>query len=149
MVAGNFLGIRGELERVLAGHLGIDFLERAGFDERMDAFARADRKMMMAMRADFQVLVEFLVIKHRGAFRAFDPKAFGNFFFARFGGGEFRFFNEAAVGIRRGRGDGGFDTVHAERFFCEGGSRHFVCHSLGLVLRLAGRRGLWKNVGLR
>src|SRR5687768_16150842 len=112
----------------------------------MDSFAGADREMVMAMGADFQVLIEFLVIKHGGTFRAFDPEAFGNFLFARLGSRELRFFNKAAVGISRGRSDGGFDAFQAERFFGEGSRRHMSY--LGLVLRLAGRRGLWRNAGL-
>ena len=71
-------GHAGEVEHVHAGHVGVHFLERAGFDERMDAFARADGEMMLALGADLEVFVQFLVENHRAALRAFGPQPFGN-----------------------------------------------------------------------
>ena len=113
----------------------------------MNSFASADWKMMMAMRADLQVLIEFLVIKHRGTFRTLDPKALRNFLFARFGSSELRFFDESAVGIRRGRGDRGFDTFHAKGFFVERGRRHFVSY-LDFGVEVGGAARAVENAGL-
>ena len=58
--------------------VGVHFLKRAGLDERMNPFARADGKMVVALRADLQVFVQFLVENHRLARRAFRPKPFGD-----------------------------------------------------------------------
>jgi hypothetical protein len=74
----HFALVAGESQNVHAGHLGVHLLERAGFDERMDAFARADGKMMLALRANLEVFVQFLVENHRAAGRAFRPQTFGD-----------------------------------------------------------------------
>ena len=65
-----------KFEQIHAGHVGVHLLERAGLDQRMNAFARADGKMIFALRADLQVFVQFLVENHRFALRAFGPKPF-------------------------------------------------------------------------
>jgi hypothetical protein len=97
-----------KFEHVHAGHLGVHFLKRAGFHERMNAFARADGKMMLALGADLQVFVQFLVENHRLAGRAFRPKPLGNVAFFGFAAAELGFFGE-----RRLRG---WPTAASRRF---------------------------------
>ena len=87
-------GHPGEAEHVHARHVGIHLLEGAGFDQRMDALAGADGEMMLAMRADLQVLVQFLVENHRGALRALGPQALGNVAFLGFAAGQLGLFGE-------------------------------------------------------
>ena len=108
-------GDAGELQNVHAGHFGIHFFESAGFDERMNAFPRADAEMMLAMGANLEVFVEFLVEDHGAAFRTFGPQAFGNFPFLGFGGSEFWFFDESRVAVSRGRRDGGLSRFQPKR----------------------------------
>ena len=68
----------------------------------MDALAGADGKMMLAVRTDFQVLVQLLVENHRAALRALRPQALGNVALAGFTAGELGLFDEGC-GIGRGR----------------------------------------------
>ena len=73
-----------------AGGLSLGF-ERAGFDQRMDTLAGADREMITAMVTNLQVLVEFLVVEHHRTSRTFAPDAFRDIPFARLRRAEFRF----------------------------------------------------------
>jgi len=94
-----------EIEDVHAGHARVHFLERAGLDERMNPLARADGEMMVALRADFQVLVQLPVENHRPARRTFRPKTLGHLAFLVFGLGraQLRLFGEGRLRVRDGR----------------------------------------------
>ena len=98
-----FVGGRpGKTKHVHADHLRVHFLERAGFDQGMDPFPRANGKMMSAFGADLEVLIEFLVENHRAAARALGPKALRNVALAGFGC-ELGLANEAGAAFRRRR----------------------------------------------
>jgi hypothetical protein len=70
----------------------------------MDAFARADGEMMVALGADFQIFVQFLVENHRLARRAFRPKPLGNVAFFGFAAAELGFFGEGRLRVSAGGG---------------------------------------------
>src|SRR5688572_30143831 len=68
----------------------------------MDAFAPANGKMKLAVGADFEVLVEFLVENHGRAFAALRPKAFRDLPLARLAG-QLWLFGKGRFGTRGGR----------------------------------------------
>lgn len=124
LVVGDFFGIARELERIEAGHAGVHFFKRAGFDEGMDAFAGAEGEVESAVLTDLEVFIQVFVVKHRGTLFALGPKPFGDVAFAGFGGADLGLFEEAGV-CRGGRGrDGGFGLFGAEGFFGKGAGGH-------------------------
>src|SRR5215210_7032555 len=109
--------------------MGIHLFKGAGLDEGVNAFARADGKMMLAFGAYLGVFIEFLVEDHGGAFRALGPKALGDFFFARLGGSELGLFGESIFrrDLWRWRDLGGwrlFGRFEANSFFRKAGGGH-------------------------
>ena len=108
----NALGVGGfvnEFERINARHLGVHFLKRARFDERMDAFTRTDGKVKFALRADLQVCVQFLVENHGFALRALGPKPLGNVPLFGFARAEFGLFGKVRLRAFGRRGHGRLD----------------------------------------
>jgi len=89
----------------------------------LNAFTRADGKMMLTMRADLEVLVQFLVEYHRTALGAFGPKALRDLALLGFGRRQPRFLRKsgAPTGGRSERRFGGFET---EGLFVKRGRRH-------------------------
>ena len=83
----------------------------------MDAFASTDREMILAMRADFEVFVEFLVKHHRAALWTLGPKALGNLAFLGFA--ELGLFGERRVAGRGWRRDSRFSRFEGERLLAE------------------------------
>ena len=112
-----------EVENVHARHLRVHFLKGAGLDERMDAFARADGEMMIALGADLQVFVQFLVIDHRAALRAFRPKPLRDVAFFGFGAGRLELFGQRRLAGRR-RCQRRFDRFNAKRLFGKSSRAH-------------------------
>jgi hypothetical protein len=53
--------------------------------------------MMLALMANFEVLIQLLVVEHRGASRTLGPQAFGNIFLFRLRGPELGLFYESGV----------------------------------------------------
>ena len=95
-----------KFERIHARHFGVHFLKRAGLDQGMNALARADGKMMFALRTDLQIFVQFLVENHRFALRALGPKPFRDVPFFGFARPELGLFGKVglrAFGRRRGQ----------------------------------------------
>src|SRR5206468_378872 len=112
-------GRASELEHVHTGHFGVHFLEGTGFDQRMDALASTDAKMMLALGADLEVFVQFLVENHGAAFgvRALGPETLRDFAFARFAARQLVLFGKSRVRVGWGWSDGRFAAIQAEGFF--------------------------------
>ena len=106
-------GHAGEFERVHAGHLRVHLLEGAGLDERMDAFAGADLEMIVTVRANLAVVVQFLVEDHLRALVALDPEALGDFLLARAAGAHLGLLGQGPFGGggRGRRGDRRRDRI--------------------------------------
>ena len=62
-----------EAQHVNTDHVSIHFFKGAGFDQGMNSLARADWEMMLAMGADLEVFVQFLVENHGAALGTFGP----------------------------------------------------------------------------
>src|SRR5581483_1360524 len=91
----------------------------------MNAFARTEREMILAMRANFQVLVQLLVENHGAASLALGPKPLGNFALLGFARRQLRLFNKGGFGGGRGRRcDGRFTVFQAESLFGKCGRAH-------------------------
>ena len=81
----------GESQNVHADHVRIHLLERASLDHRMDAFTRADDEVMVALDADLEIFVQFLVEDQRLAHGTFRPKTGRDLALASFAGAELEF----------------------------------------------------------
>src|ERR1700747_2867877 len=92
----------------------------------MDPLASADGEMVLAMGADLQIFVQFLIEDHSAAFGALGPKAFWNLALFGFGAVEFGLLSKGSVS-RNGR-RGGYGRLG--RFEAEGLlSESIRCHS--------------------
>src|ERR1043165_6894111 len=89
----------------------------------MNALASANWKMILAVRADLQVFVEFLIEDHRAAFRTFGPEALGNFPLFGFGT-EFGFFRKSRIVRSRRGSDRGLSCFEGERLLGKRGRAH-------------------------
>ena len=106
----------------------------------MDSFPGADGKMVLAMGANLQILVEFLVEDHSAAFGALGPKAFQDLPLFGFGAGEFGLFSKSGIPRNRGwGGNGRLGCFETEGLLCESIGRH--SHQTGFGLRELGAEG--------
>ena len=113
---GSVGGHAGETERVRARHFGVHFLERAGFHQRVDPFARADGEMVAALRADLQVFVQFLVENHCAALGTLRPEPLGNVAFFGFAAAHSGLFGQGRRLVGRRRRQCWFDRLETKRF---------------------------------
>jgi hypothetical protein len=67
-----------KLERIDGKQVGIPLLERTLVDQTLDALRRAKREMVVALRADLQVLFELGFGHHFPATRTLGPQSFRN-----------------------------------------------------------------------
>ncbi len=86
----------------------------------MNTLASADRKMVLASRANFKVLLEFFVENHRTAARAFGPQAFRDLAFFRLRGGEFWFLGKGSIAGAGRRRNSRLSLLSPNGFLCEG-----------------------------
>src|SRR5213593_4082736 len=111
----------------------------------MDALAGADAKMVLAMGADFEVLVQLLVEDHGAALGALGPEALGDFALLGFAA-EFGFLSKrGGVAARRRRSDRRLSRFQAQGLFVEGGGGHFS-QVESLWSRVEGRRHRTSNL---
>jgi hypothetical protein len=66
-----------ELQRVDRQHLLADLVAAFGVEERVEPRARADAVVVVALRADVEVLLQVGLVEHRLARRALDPQPSG------------------------------------------------------------------------
>ena len=67
-----------ELEAVDRHDVGADLEAAFGIEQLLDPLARVDARVMAALRADVQVLLEVGAVEHRFARRALDPQPLGH-----------------------------------------------------------------------
>src|SRR6516162_49615 len=87
----------------------------------MNPLARTDRKMVLTLGANLQVLIKFLVKNHRAAFWTFSPQPLWDFALLGFGS-ELGLFDKARI-IGGWRSDGRFHCrrLELQRFFGKSG----------------------------
>ena len=93
-------GLAGEFERVHGGELRVVLLETAVVRQQLDTVERGEREVVLALRADAGIALDFEVVDDLTTAGTFRPKAGGQFTF--FAGGEDRL-GEDSHGILRVR----------------------------------------------
>src|SRR5215472_1574324 len=90
----------------------------------MNAFASTDAKMVLAMWAYLQVLIQLLIEHHRAALRTFCPQTFRNLPLFGFSTGKFGFFGKRGLAHSGRWGDGRLSRFQPKAFLGEQGSCH-------------------------
>jgi hypothetical protein len=61
-------------ENIYAPQIGIHFLKRAGFYQRIDTFARAVGEVVSAVHANLEIVIQVFIVEEFTAFGALGPE---------------------------------------------------------------------------